>query len=215
MGRVAHVTVAERRPQLIRAAIDVMTRDGVAAGSTRAIANEAGVAQANVHYVFGSKEQLYGDVIEHLTGDLVAQVRDAAPETSDFTEALSVLTARLWQTVRETPGTHKLLIEMDIFALRSAQLRSYVEANRRAVTEATAALIEEAAQRAHQPLARPATALARHFLAGFDGLVLSHMSLADDDAEWTYLEELVASIAALATGQLTPVNLREAVERAR
>ncbi|MYT21362.1 TetR family transcriptional regulator, partial [Streptomyces sp. SID7760] len=40
---MAHVSAAERRPQLIKAAIDLMTREGVAAGSTRAIAAELGV----------------------------------------------------------------------------------------------------------------------------------------------------------------------------
>ncbi|NUP01767.1 MAG: TetR family transcriptional regulator, partial [Nonomuraea sp.] len=47
---MAHVSAAERRPQLIRAAIAVMRRDGVAAASTRAIAAELGIAQATVHY---------------------------------------------------------------------------------------------------------------------------------------------------------------------
>lgn len=47
--------LAERRPQLIKAAIDFMTREGVAAGSTRAIAAELGGAQATVHYTFGSR----------------------------------------------------------------------------------------------------------------------------------------------------------------
>ncbi len=61
---MAHVSAAERRPQLIKAAIDLMTREGVAAGSTRAIAAELGVAQATVHYTFGTKEDLDGANIE-------------------------------------------------------------------------------------------------------------------------------------------------------
>lgn len=76
---MAHVSAAERRPQLIKAAIDFMTREGVAAGSTRAIAAELGVAQATVHYTFGTKEGLYLAVMEQLTEDLVAQVERAAP----------------------------------------------------------------------------------------------------------------------------------------
>lgn len=74
MDPMAHVSAAERRPQLIKAAIDFMTREGVAAGSTRAIAAELGVAQATVHYTFGTKEGLYLAVMEQLTQDLVAQV---------------------------------------------------------------------------------------------------------------------------------------------
>lgn len=73
-----HVSVAEPRPQLIKAAIDLMTREGVAAGNTRAIAAELGVAQATVHYTFGTKEDLYRAVMEQLTHDLIAQVQRAA-----------------------------------------------------------------------------------------------------------------------------------------
>lgn len=76
---MAHGPAAERRPQLIKAAITFMTREEVAAGSTRAIAAELGVAQATVRYTFGTKEGLYRAVMEQLTQDLIAQVEAAEP----------------------------------------------------------------------------------------------------------------------------------------
>jgi len=54
----------------------------IAAASTRAIAAELGVAQATVHYTFGTKEDLYRAVMEQLTHDLVGQVAKWAP--TDF-----------------------------------------------------------------------------------------------------------------------------------
>lgn len=76
---MAHVPAAERRPQLIQAAIDLMAREGIAAGSTRAIAAELGVAQATVHYTFGTKKDLYRAVVEQLTAEFIGQVRASAP----------------------------------------------------------------------------------------------------------------------------------------
>lgn len=55
---MAHVPAAVRRTQLIEAASRVIARDGVAAATTRAIAKEAGAAQASLHYVFEGKEDL-------------------------------------------------------------------------------------------------------------------------------------------------------------
>ncbi|MGW2522407.1 TetR/AcrR family transcriptional regulator [Streptomyces sp. NPDC001617] len=106
---MAHVSAAERRPQLIKAAIDLMTREGVAAGSTRAIAAELGVAQATVHYTFGTKEDLYRAVMEQLTHDPVGQVAKWAPTDSGFEETAASLAAALWRTV--TAVTAKLVSE--------------------------------------------------------------------------------------------------------
>ncbi|WP_373559169.1 TetR/AcrR family transcriptional regulator [Streptomyces sp. SA15] len=89
---MAYVSAAERRPQLTKAAIDLMSREGVAAGSTRAIAAELGVAQATVHYTFGTKEGLYQAVLEQLTENLVVQVERAAPGEVGFEETTRVAT---------------------------------------------------------------------------------------------------------------------------
>lgn len=86
---MTHVPAAERRPQLIRAAIDYMAREGVAAGSTRAIAAELGVAHATVHYTFGTKEGLYravgGETVQLGSGGGGADPRDVRPRRDDHT----------------------------------------------------------------------------------------------------------------------------------
>lgn len=202
MAGMAHVSAAERRPQLIKAAIDFMTREGVAAGSTRAIAAELGVAQATVHYTFGTKEGLYLAVMEQLTQDLVAQVEGAAPADGGFEETASALAAALWRTVREQPESHQLLTELTMFALRSPALSEALEAHYRGVTEVTARLIIEAAERTGQPLAQPVDAIARFFLAGFDGLTLQHLALPDEEAERTCLQAFVSAVVAMAGGRL-------------
>lgn len=199
---MAHVSAAERRPQLIKAAIDFMTREGVAAGSTRAIAAELGVAQATVHYTFGTKEGLYRAVMEQLTQDLVAQVEQAAPTDGGFEETVGALAAALWRTVREQPASHQLLTELMMSALRSPALREALETHYRGVVEVTARLITEAAERTGRPLAQPVDTIARFFLAGFDGLTMQRLSLPDEEAERTCLEAFVSAVVAMADGRL-------------
>ncbi|MGW0515804.1 TetR/AcrR family transcriptional regulator [Crossiella sp. NPDC003009] len=204
---MAHVSAAERRPQLIKAAVDLMTREGVAAGSTRAIAAELGVAQATVHYTFGTKEDLYRAVMEQLTHDLIAQVERAAHGDGGFEETVAALAAALWRTLREQPTTHQLLSELFMFALRSPRLQQALESHYREVTAVTAKLVAEAAERTGHQLAQPAETLARFFLAGFDGLSMHHLSLPDEAAELTCLQALVSAVVALAGGRMELVTL--------
>lgn len=203
---MAHVPAAERRPQLVRAAIDLMAREGIAAGSTRAIAAELGVAQATVHYTFGTKGGLYRAVMEQLTLDLLAEVERATPEDAGFEETLDTLAVALWQTVREQPQSHQLLAELTICALRSPELGEALGSHVGEVTRATAALVAKAAERAGQTLAQPAETVARFFLAGFDGLTLQRLSHPDEKAEWVCLRALISATVALADGRLAPLE---------
>ncbi|WEH13051.1 TetR/AcrR family transcriptional regulator [Streptomyces sp. VNUA24] len=204
---MAHVSAAERRPQLINAAIDLMTREGVAAGSTRAIAAELGVAQATVHYTFGTKEDLYRAVMEQLTHDLIEQVEGAVPDGAGFEETVAALASALWRTLREQPTSHQLLTELSMFALRTPRLREALEGHYREVMGVTTKLVAEAAERTGHQLARSAETIARLFLAGFDGLSVQHLSLRDEEAELDCLQALVSAAVALAGGRLELVAL--------
>ena len=56
--------MAERRAQLVRAALTVASRDGIEAAAVRAIAAEAGVSLGVVHYCFEDKNELLREVGE-------------------------------------------------------------------------------------------------------------------------------------------------------
>ncbi|MCF3118720.1 TetR/AcrR family transcriptional regulator [Streptomyces arenae] len=199
---MAHVSAAERRPQLVNAAIDLMTREGATAGSTRAIAAELGVAQATVHYTFGTKVDLYRAVMEQLTEDLIAQVERAVPQDADFEETVTTLAATLWRTVRDEPARYHLLTELSMLALRTPGLAEAHESYYRRASDAAARLLTEAAERTGYRLAQPADAVARFFLAGFDGLTTQCLYVPDARAEDVGRRALVAATIALAGGRL-------------
>lgn len=75
-----HIPVAERRRQLAQAALRVLVRDGVAAASTRRIAEEAGMAQGAFHYCFRSKQELLHEVIQDINREEVNAVAAALEE---------------------------------------------------------------------------------------------------------------------------------------
>lgn len=172
---MAHVPASERRPQLIEAAITLMAREGVAAGSTRAIAAELGVAQATVHYTFGSKRDLYRAVVEALTSEFIDQVAAAAPEGGGFDEQLRILAHALWARVAAEPGRSTLLTEFTILALRDPELRDIMRAHERSIEDTAAAILTALATDANETLAVPANDIAVHFLTALDGLIQRYL----------------------------------------
>ncbi|MEW2292887.1 TetR/AcrR family transcriptional regulator [Streptomyces sp. NPDC006743] len=204
---MAHVSAAERRPQLIKAAIALMTREGVTAGSTRAIAAELGVAQATVHYTFGTKEDLYRAVMEQLTGDLIAQVERAAPQDAGFEETIAAMAGALWRTVEEEASGYQLLTELAMLALRTPGLSAARTAHYQQVNEVTARVFTETASRTGYVLAQPAGLVARFFLCGFDGLTMQRLYAPEKPTDDTGLRALIAATVALAGGRLELADL--------
>ncbi len=82
-GRPAARADAGQRDRLIEAAVTLFARHGVAATSTKAIAAEAGVTPALVHYYFREREQLLEAVFEERLLPLVDQVFSGAPPVGD------------------------------------------------------------------------------------------------------------------------------------
>ncbi|MGW0662552.1 TetR/AcrR family transcriptional regulator [Streptodolium elevatio] len=173
---MAHVPASERRPQLIEAAVRLMAREGIAAGSTRAIAAELGVAQATVHYTFGSKRDLYRAVVETLTSEYIDQVAvSALPEGGGFDEQVRTLAHALWARVRAEPGRSTLLTEFTVLALRDPELRDIMRAHERTIERTAADILTGLAAEADQELATPALDIAIHFLTALDGLIQRYL----------------------------------------
>ncbi|BDZ66147.1 TetR/AcrR family transcriptional regulator [Agromyces mangrovi Wang et al. 2018] len=81
---------SDTRATILAAARTSVLRDGFAALSTRKVADEAGVPQSQIHYHFGTREQLVLSVLEAEDASLVA--RQAALYAGD--EPLSAQWAR-------------------------------------------------------------------------------------------------------------------------
>ncbi|RKT16140.1 TetR family transcriptional regulator [Streptomyces sp. 1114.5] len=174
---MAHVPASERRPQLVQAALDLMAREGVAAGSTRAIAAELGVAQATVHYTFGTKKDLYRAVVEQLTAEAIGQVRAASPGDGPFGEQVRTLVHALWDATTGEEGRCVLLSEFGVLAMRDPDVQEIMLGLQREIEGTAAEMLTALAATHGLALALPAREIAVHFLSGFDGLTVRHLSL--------------------------------------
>ncbi|TWI00240.1 TetR family transcriptional regulator [Luteimonas cucumeris] len=92
------------RQQLLDATVTCFVRDGIAATSLRAIAAQAGVTPALLHYYFGDKAQLQEAFIEERMLPAFAIVRGAVQRAGDDVAAtVAAFTNGLIEAVRQQP----------------------------------------------------------------------------------------------------------------
>jgi AcrR family transcriptional regulator len=118
-----------QRAVIVRAAVEVMRRDGLAAATTRRIAAEAGVNHAMIHYFFGTKQDLLRAVIDGVRYRTVQAVQAgvAAPAADgpgrDVGELATDVTAAVWAFVEQRLSSYLFVIELTVHAMRTPDLR--------------------------------------------------------------------------------------------
>lgn len=84
------MSAAERRAQILRIAAEQFARGGLHGTSTETIAREAGITQAYVFRLFGTKRKLFVQVVTAAFDRLTDGMREAAGESTGL-EALSAM----------------------------------------------------------------------------------------------------------------------------
>jgi AcrR family transcriptional regulator len=186
-----------RRAQLIAAATRVVARDGVAAATTRRIAQEAGVPHGLVHYWFSGKDELLEEVVQGMLRQLEAVTsvpaaarpsgRSAAEDVIDrFRSAFAVVE-------RDDRGRQIALFELTTWSLRSPDHRE-VARTQYAAYRATAATVTSAWLAEHNvELPGAPDVLAQFVAALFDGVNLAWLA----DPDGTRPDEIFALASTL------------------
>ena len=91
------------RERLLDAALRRFAAHGIAATSLRAIAVEAGVNPALVHYYFGDKTRLQAAVVQERVLPAVADLRDAVRKAADVAGLVAAFVRGIGDTVARHP----------------------------------------------------------------------------------------------------------------
>src|SRR6478752_1965391 len=98
-----------RRAQLIEAATRVVAREGVAAATTRRIAQEAGVPHGLVHYWFTGKDELLQEVVLGMLRQLEEVAMVPTPEPNlDAREDFVRRFRSTFDVVADDDGGHQI-----------------------------------------------------------------------------------------------------------
>lgn len=157
------LAVADRREALVEAALRVMGRDGLAAGTTRAVVAEAGMSLASFHYAFASRDELLTELVRRVVGRELAAAAAGLDATAGLAGCLRGAAGGYLAHLEADPGAEQLMLELTLHAVRDPALREVAREQYRAYAEAAAALLERAAALTgtawRAPVAEPARLL--------------------------------------------------------
>ena len=179
---MARMSADERRELLVHAAIRVMTRDGVAKATTRAIATEAEMPLGIFHYAFRSKQELMTLVTETIAQQSKSEI-DAAVLTGEESDLPAVVRAGLlayFDHVVAHPQEHLVTYELTTAALRdeemgvAARMYSYYLGENQK-------LLEAAAEALGLEFLEPIEVVSRYVFSAMDGLALNYLARGDEE----------------------------------
>jgi AcrR family transcriptional regulator len=195
--------VAERREQLIEAALTVASRDGIDAATVRAVAAEAGVSLGVVHYCFQDKDELLRAMAHAITQQNLAGSLDEIPADAPLESVVEGVIHALWASLRENRGAQLLSYELTTNALRHPELAQVAIDQYEGQWAAAAHALELIERAAGIGWVVPRAQLARVVIALVDGFSLAWLVDGDDEATLRGLEGVGAYLAT----QAVPASL--------
>lgn len=179
---MTRLPMAERRDQLVGAALAVAIRAGIEAATVRAVAAEAGVSLGVVHYCFKDKDELLREVGKAIAARCVDRVAFAAPRAAGARAALGVELGGVWDAIRANRGAQLLSFELTTSALRNAELRGVATGWLEHDSAVAEQVLSRAAAVAGVEWTVPVRELARLCVAAVNGVALAWLVDGDDAA---------------------------------
>jgi AcrR family transcriptional regulator len=177
------MSAEDRRDRLVEAAIRVMTRDGVARATTRAIASEAGMPLGVFHYAFHSKQELVSLVTETIAQQSKADI-DAAVFSSGTQDLYQLILAGLtayFDHVVAHPHEHLVTYELTTAALREPELEDVARRQYDYYLKENEQLLVAAAELFGFEFTEPVAVVTRYTLSVVDGLALNWLARGDEE----------------------------------
>jgi AcrR family transcriptional regulator len=162
-----------RRKQLIEAAIVVATSEGIDAASTRRVAKQAGVSVGVVHYCFGTKENLFHEVIKTIVDQITESSTPAPLPGEDLRSFLSRAAEAYCLAIELDPDAHRLTYELTTYTVRTPTEQALGRWQYDCYFGAAREFLERAAQMTNVTWTVPVETLARMLIALIEGATLA------------------------------------------
>ena|SRR5215210_2580336 len=124
---------ADRRRQILEAAVKVFARSGFHTSRVGDIAEEAGVAYGLVYHYFKSKEELLETIFRDTWTQMLARIHEVQKSDVTASEAVRQVTALLLRTWRRDPDLVRVLV-------REVTRSPHVQREIKEITQAMTAL---------------------------------------------------------------------------
>ena len=189
---------AERRSELIRAAVRVVGRDGVAAATTRAIVAEAGMSLASFHYAFQSRDEMMRDLIAYVVEEESNAAMQSLVVSGDIRSTIrDGLQAYLDLLVQE-PAHELAMFELLHYTLRTPGMQDLAQQQYVNYHSSVTRVVEAGARTAGIEWTVPSVDIARMIVTVTDGVTFAWLADRDTDAAGRVLDFAADALAALA-----------------
>jgi AcrR family transcriptional regulator len=176
------MSAGDRRERLVEAAIRVMTRDGVARATTRAIAAEAEMPLGVFHYAFRSKQELMARVTESIALQSQADI-EVAMDASEGEDLLGIVRAVLFaylDHVVSHPSEHLVTYELTLHALRDKELGEVARRQHEYYQQWNEQMLSSGAEQFDLEYDEQVPVMARFIFSLMDGLAFNYLARGDE-----------------------------------
>jgi len=202
------ISAVDRRAALVRAAVRVVAREGVAAATTRVIVAEAGMSLASFHYAFTSRDELMVELINAVVDGEESAFAPALQPAEGGVTMRDVVRAGLqsfFDAVRADPDREKAMFELTQWALREPGFEPLARRQYDRYFAVAESALTAAAALTGSEWRRPTAEIARMLVTLTDGLTIAWLVTRDDAAAATTMD-----FAADASGMLGYISLSDA-----
>ncbi|KAA1425013.1 TetR/AcrR family transcriptional regulator [Mumia zhuanghuii] len=197
---MAYVKASDRRRQYLAAARAVLSRDGVAGTTLRAVAAEAQVSIGTLYYIFPVKEEMITAVLEDVRAE-VSAVFEATDTGAGLEHAIRHGLDRYWERlVVDDPRLALMRHELFAYALRTPGQEHLARWQIEGYTRIVSRLCQQAASNAGETCAVPFDTLARALVASVVGTVLVYLS----DQDHVRSQQDLRAVADMLVGLAAP-----------
>lgn len=102
----------EKATRIVEAMRDSVSRRGIAGSTFEHVAREAGVSRGLLHYYFGTKERLLGEVVRRDSEVRIARLDEPLAQATTSDDLLQILVSSLEDSVQNDPGFWVLIFEL-------------------------------------------------------------------------------------------------------
>ena len=180
---MTRMAAEDRREKLVEAAIRVMTREGVAKATTRAIAAEADMPLGVFHYAFRSKQELMAMVTETIARQSKADIDEAvlSGHSANLEELILAGLCAYFDHVVDHPQEHLVTYELTTTALRDPELEDVAKRQYDYYLEENEKLVAAVAELVGVEFDDPIPVVSRFVFSTMDGLALNWLARGDEE----------------------------------
>ncbi len=183
-----------------------MSREGVAAASTRRVATEAGVPLSMIHYVFGKKNQLFRAVVETVSARLIRALSEVTP-APDWDDHVFDTIESVWDVVAADPAAALFVMELMAWALRDPELRDLADDLHRVYYLAAGDAVQQLRRTNPQTSFRLSSEeMASLCVVAINGLIVTFLVHGDRERSRRELAHLIAALTRYDMGSPAPVD---------